>query len=340
MRQDGDVLLVAADPGDDRHDAGEGHPEQPGRLDAALRGLVDAELTEAVLRLPPRSATFAELELVHDPAYLTWLAELSAQGGGQIDADTRASAGSWDTACRTAGGGLAALDALMAGLGIAAFVLGRPPGHHATRHQAMGFCLINHVAVTAAALAERGERVAIIDWDVHHGNGTQDIFWNDPRVMYVSVHQWPLYPGTGRPEERGAGAGWGATLNLPMPPRTTGDAYLALFDEVVAPCVARFAPTWVLISAGFDAHRDDPLAEMLLTAGDFADLTNRVLALAGGAGRTIAFLEGGYSPPALQASVGACAAALVGAPFRPEASSSGGAGHARVAPYRAAFVDE
>jgi acetoin utilization deacetylase AcuC-like enzyme len=240
----------------------------------------------------------------------------------------------------TAGAGLVAAEGLIAGSGTAAFVLGRPPGHHARRDQGMGFCLINNVAVTAAALANRGERVVIIDWDVHHGNGTQDIFWTDPRVLYISIHQWPLYPGTGRSDERGAGPGIGTTVNLPMPPRTTGDSYLALFDEVITPFVERFAPTWVLISAGFDAHRDDPLGEMLLTAGDYADVAGRTVALAPHSGRTIAFLEGGYDLDALGLSAGACAAALLGEHVRPEPPSSGGAGLSRIPGYRTRFIEE
>lgn len=338
--QDGSMLLVAANALHDDHDTGDGHPEHPGRLRAALQGIASAGISDGVVELQARPATHAELVAVHDSGYLDALADLCAEGGGHLDPDTAASPGSWDTALLTAGAGLVAAEALSAGKGAAAFVLGRPPGHHATRAQAMGFCLINNVAVTAAALAERGERVAIIDWDVHHGNGTQDIFWSDPRVLYVSVHQWPLYPGTGRSDERGAGGGVGTTINLPMPPRTTGDAYLALFDEVITPCVERFGPTWVLVSAGFDAHRDDPLGEMLLTAGDYADLTRRSISLAPRSGRTIAFLEGGYGLEGLRLSVGACAAALVGQDFRPEPASSGGAGVTRVPGYRARFVEE
>ena len=181
----------------------------------------------------------------------------------------------------TAGAGLATVDALRANDGAAALVLGRPPGHHATRDVGMGFCLVNNIAVAAATLTAAGDRVAIIDWDVHHGNGTQDIFWSEPSVLYVSIHQSPLYPGTGRASERGDGEAWGTSINLPLPPGATGDVYLALFDEVVIPSVERFGATWVLISAGFDAHRDDPLADMGLTSGDFADLTARVASLAG-----------------------------------------------------------
>ena len=247
-------------------------PEAPARLVTAVAALGDIPDRDAIVRLPPRLASPAELARVHDPGYLEALADLCAAGGGSLDPDTPVSPGSWETALMTAGAGLAAVDALRANDGAAAMVLGRPPGHHATRDTGMGFCLVNNVAVAAAALAAAGERVAVIDWDVHHGNGTQDIFWADPSVLYVSVHQWPLYPGTGRPDERGGGPAWGTNLNLPLPPGATGDVYLALFDEVVTPSVERFGATWVLISAGFDAHRDDPLANMGLTAGDFADL--------------------------------------------------------------------
>ena len=309
---DGGTLLISAHPDLDDHDPGDGHPEQPGRLCAAVAGLRVPSLAGAIEWLDPRRALRGELSVVHDTGYLDGLMDMCVVGGGQIDPDTVASGGSWDTALLTAGGGLQAIDALSAGRGDAAFVLGRPPGHHAGRAVGMGFCLVNNVAVAAATLAGRGERVAVVDWDVHHGNGTQDIFWSDPSVLYVSIHQWPLYPGTGQPEERGTGPGRGTTVNLPMPAGATGDSYLALFDEVVLPCLDRFGPTWVLVSAGFDAHRDDPLGDMGLTAGDFADVTGRLLSVARRRGRLVLFLEGGYDLPALGASVGACAARLVG----------------------------
>ncbi len=334
------MTLLLATPEEDRHDAGPGHPEQPARLVAALEGLQRAPVRDAVVRLPPRLASRAELALVHGPGYLEALADLCAAGGGDLDPDTRVSRGSWMTARMTAGAGLAAVEALGEGQGDAAIVLGRPPGHHAMRDVGMGFCLVNNIAVSAAALAATGERVAIIDWDVHHGNGTQDIFWTDGSVLYVSIHQWPLYPGTGRPGERGAGEGQGTTVNLPLPPQATGDVYLALFDDVIIPSVERFAPTWVLVSAGFDAHRDDPLADMRLTAGDFADLTARVAGLAPRPGRLALFLEGGYDLAALEASVAASAAQLVGSAYRPEPASSGGAGLAIVANYRSQRFDD
>jgi acetoin utilization deacetylase AcuC-like enzyme len=195
----------------------------------------------------------------------------------------------------------------------------------------MGFCLLNNVAVAAAAIADGGERVVIVDWDVHHGNGTQDIFWDDPRVLYVSTHQWPAYPGTGRASETGGPGAPGLTVNVPLPPGATGDVALAAIDEVVAPEVEAFAPDWVLISAGFDAHRDDPLADLAWSAADFADLTQRVAGFVSRPGRVVAFLEGGYDLAALSRSVGATVADLAGATFRPEPATNGGPGRDAVA---------
>jgi acetoin utilization deacetylase AcuC-like enzyme len=165
-----------------------------------------------------------------------------------------------------------------------------------------------------------------VDFDVHHGNGTQDIFWNDPRVLYISTHKWPLYPGTGRIDETGGTGAPGLTVNVPLPAGATGDVLLRCADEVMAPAVDRFDPTWVLVSAGFDAHRDDPLADLRLTAGDFADLTARVVRFAPRAGRTVLVLEGGYDLDALRLSVGASLAAVLDRPYRPEGASSGGPG--------------
>jgi acetoin utilization deacetylase AcuC-like enzyme len=317
------MLVCSAHEELDHHDSGPGHPENAERLSAAVSGLREVD-PEAIEWLPPRAATLEEMASAHDRDYLDGLKRICEAGGGQIDPDTFVSSGSWDTACLTAGAGLAAVDALRNGQGRAAFVLGRPPGHHATRDHGMGFCLVNNVAVAAATLASAGERVAIFDWDVHHGNGTQDIFWEDPSVLYVSMHQWPLYPGTGRPRERGEGAGKGTTLNLPLPPGTTGGTYLELMDDVVIPTIERFGPTWLLVSAGFDAHRRDPLGDMALTSGDFADLTGRLVGMSGLGGRLLLFLEGGYDPEAVRMSVGACAARLVGQRYRPEPASGDG----------------
>jgi acetoin utilization deacetylase AcuC-like enzyme len=195
----------------------------------------------------------------------------------------------------------------------------------------MGFCLVNNVAVAAASLAEAGERVLIVDWDVHHGNGTQDAFWDDPRVLYASVHQSPLYPGTGLRSEVGGGSAAGLTVNVPVPPGATGDVVRRAVEEVVAPAAERFSPTFVLISAGFDAHRADPLADLALSSGDFAALAVSVGQLAPGAGRVAIFLEGGYDLDALTSSVRATLGALLERPAADERPTSGGPGAEAVA---------
>jgi len=320
----GTVLLVAHTDGH-AHDTGRGHPERPARLDAVLRGVGDAGVGDALVSVTPRAATRAELEAVHSAGYLDAVEAFCHRGGGALDPDTVASPGSWETAVVAAGAGIDASERLRAGEADAAFIAVRPPGHHATRQRAMGFCLINNVAVTAAAVAGAGERVLIVDYDAHHGNGTQDAFWSDPRVMYVSLHQWPFYPGTGAAEDTGAGAGAGSTVNFPLPAGATGDVYLSAFDEVIAPVAERFKPTWVVISAGFDGHRADPLCGMALASGDFNDLTARICDLVP-AGRRLVVLEGGYDLTALADSAGSCVAALAGEGVRSEAATNGGPG--------------
>jgi acetoin utilization deacetylase AcuC-like enzyme len=198
----------------------------------------------------------------------------------------------------------------------------------------MGFCLFNNVAVTAAALVAAGERVAIVDWDVHHGNGTQEIFWDNPNVLYVSTHQWPAYPHTGRMGETGGDDAPFTNLNLPLPPGSSSDAFRAGFDLLILPVIERFGPTWLLVSAGFDAHRSDPLADLALTAADYADLTT-LLTAAVPTGRLCLFLEGGYDLDALALSSGASIAAAIGLDYRPEAPSrSAGVGLSQVSQAR------
>lgn len=306
------------------HDSGRGHPERPARLRAVDEGIDAAGLRAAVTPVVPTPASFEAMSRVHTERYLRALEEFCRTGGGAIDGDTHVGAASWEAARLAAGAGLEVVDALRAGRGDIGFCAVRPPGHHATTNRAMGFCLVNNVAVVAADLAARGERVAIVDYDAHHGNGTQDIFWSDPNVFYVSMHEWPLYPGTGAMSDVGEGPGLGSTLNLPFPPGTTGETYRRAVEEVVGPVLESWGPTWLLISAGFDGHRRDPLCDLGLSSGDFADMTSVLLGLVP-RGRTLLYLEGGYDLEALTTSVGSVlSAALDDGAFRPEPPSAGG----------------
>ena len=297
-----------------------------------LDGAHTAGVRDALVPIEARPATRAELETVHPPGYLDALEGFCLHGGGHLDADTTACEASWSAALRAAGAGLDAAERLRNGEGDAAFVVVRPPGHHAVQRRAMGFCLVNNVAVMAATLAEAGERVMIVDYDAHHGNGTQEIFWDDPRVTYVSLHEWPQYPGTGARSDVGAGPARGKTVNIPVPSGTTGDRYLQAFDEIVVPLAERVKPTWLIVSAGYDGHVADPLCDLALSAGDYGEMTSRLTRLVP-TGRLIAVLEGGYDLDALTNCAGATVAALAGAgtgACRPEPLTSGGAGRAEV----------
>jgi acetoin utilization deacetylase AcuC-like enzyme len=294
------------------HDTGP-HVENASRLVA-----IDVEFERrGLLRdrpdIPFTAAPDDALARVHDPRYIAGVRQFAADGGGWLDADTAVSPRSVEAAALAAGAGIAAVDAALDGRARRGFVLARPPGHHATPTRGMGFCLFNTTAVAAAHALDRGlERVLIVDWDVHHGNGTQDIFYDTDQVLFASVHQWPFYPGTGAASERGSGRGEGFTINLPLAAGAGDETYADLFDRIVIPAAAAYQPELVLISAGFDAHARDPLGGMRLTDEGFAALARRVVGIADeyADGRVVAVLEGGYDPPALAASVVATLAAL------------------------------
>jgi len=293
------------------HNAGPGHPESPARLQAVLEAL-DADHFAMLDRIEAPRAAREQLARVHDPALIDEIFACAPQQGyARLDADTAMCPDSLEAALRAAGAACAAVDALMDGRDTRAFCAVRPPGHHATHDTAMGFCLFNNVAVGAAHALARGlERVAIVDFDVHHGNGTQDIFWRDARVLYASTHQWPLYPGTGAREERGAGN----IVNAPLPPRAGSGEFRAAMNATVLPALHAFQPQLVIVSAGFDAHRLDPLADLALEAADYAWVTRELVEIAQkySSGRVLSSLEGGYSLSALRDSTAAHVAALMG----------------------------
>ena len=320
------MLAVASIADLDRHITRARHPERQARLSAAVGGVLDAGLEAAIVAVQVVAATTEDAARVHDRSYLDHLREFCQAGGGSIDPDTDTSIGSWDTAMLAAGAGLSTLSALDRGEAQVGLVLVRPPGHHALVDRSMGFCLLNNIAISAAALTARGERVLIVDWDVHHGNGTQAIFWDDPNVLFVSSQLDNHWPFSGGVHETGGPGAPGRTINFPLPHGATGDILLRAFDEVVAPVVQDFRPTWVLISAGFDSHRDDPLGGLGFSAGDFALFVTRLRQFAPQDGRTVLFLEGGYDLDALRLSVGATVNAILGGAKAFEAPTNGGPG--------------
>jgi acetoin utilization deacetylase AcuC-like enzyme len=296
------------------HDTGAYHPENPQRLHAIMSQLRGSTLWSEYLQLEVRPADEDSLILVHPPRYLEILRRAAREAPVALDPDTPVSRESYRAAIIAAGATLAAVDAVMTGRARNAFAAVRPPGHHAYAERAGGFCLINHVAVAARhAQREHGvERVLIVDWDAHHGNGTQAIFYDDPSVLYFSTHQYPFYPGTGAANETGRGAGEGYTVNVPLAAGTSEGEIVRIYRERLVPAAEQFKPELVLISAGFDSHRDDPLAHLGLTERGYAELTEIVLNIAAtyAQGRLVSVLEGGYNPQALARSVAAHLEAL------------------------------
>jgi acetoin utilization deacetylase AcuC-like enzyme len=279
------------------HRAPAGHPERPARAEAVRDALFAAGIRDRGTHIAIRPARDEELARVHSPAYLDELTKAVPGRTGWLDPDTYFSPGTWDAALAAAGSVSELTTRVLTGELSSGLAVVRPPGHHAEADKAMGFCLINNVAVAAAAARAAGAaRVAILDWDVHHGNGTQQIFWDDPNVMYLSVHQFPFYPGTGAPGEIGGSAARGATVNVGLPAGSGDREYLAAFDHVFLPALRRFKPDIILVSAGFDAHHADPLAAMRVTRMGFTGMAARMRALADevAGGRWVVALEGGY----------------------------------------------
>jgi acetoin utilization deacetylase AcuC-like enzyme len=310
------MTAFIADPQCLNHDTGFGHPERPARFTAVLDGLKSAGLIDQLLRLPPRPVVAEDLHLAHGARYLVIAEhEITSKLPQLSTGDTTICPASWDAARVAAGSALAAVDAVLEGKAANAFCLVRPPGHHATADEGMGFCILNNIALAARHAQRRHglKRVLIVDWDVHHGNGTQDIFYGDGSVFFFSTHQWPWYPGTGRASETGEGSGKGTTLNCPLP---AGSGRAAIFDAVekqLVPAMVDFRPELVLISAGFDSRVDDPLGRFTLTDEDFADLTKMVRGIADqhAQGRVVSMLEGGYNLAGLASAATAHVSALL-----------------------------
>ena len=304
--------LLFTDPGYRRHRNGTGHPERPERLDA-IEALLARTPFSALPRRAPEACGEAQLEHVHTRAHIARVRALAAGGGGALDADTAVSPASYDVARLAAGGALGAVDAVLRGEAPVAVALVRPPGHHAGPGYGMGFCLFNNAALAARHAIEvhRVSRVLILDWDVHHGNGTQDVFYRDPSVVVCSLHQEDWYPGTGPLEEVGEGPGEGTTINVPLPAGVGDGGYAHLWEELVLPLVRAASPGLVVLSAGYDAHHADPLGGMRLTSDGFGRLS-RLLREAAGQTPIAVLLEGGYDLDGLPRSLAATLEGLTG----------------------------
>ena len=310
------MTALVADSSCTRHDSGEGHPESPRRFLAVANALSEAGLTAKMKTLEPVQPTREDLLTVHTAGYID-LAEREIRGGvDQLSTgDTSVGPESWDAAMHAAGSGFAAIDAVLTGQVPNAFCIVRPPGHHASQARGMGFCVVNNIALAARRAQKKHGlgKVLIVDWDVHHGNGTQDIFYEDSSVFFFSTHQSPWYPGTGAADETGAGKGQGTTLNCPFPAFSGRKEILGAFRDRLLPAAEKFKPELVLISAGFDSRIDDPLGHFTLSDDDFAELTRMMKEFAARecGGRVVSMLEGGYALAGLASAATAHVRALM-----------------------------
>ena len=289
-----------------KHDTGQ-HVENAGRLEAIISHLEQTQLKQQLTLIKPRAASIEELTLVHEKQHISHIQDIAQRGGGWLDADTVMSPNSYEVALYAAGGAMRATEAVMNGEVNSAFALVRPPGHHATPQRATGFCLFNNVAIAAKYALDKYnvEHIAIIDFDVHHGNGTQDTFYDDPQILYISTHQYPFYPGTGAVYDTGIGAAKGTTINIPLPVGCGDTEYLQAFEQIIVPAVRHFKPQIILVSAGYDAHWADGLALMQVSITGFDQMVTIIKTLAEElcSGHLVFTLEGGYNVTALAASI-------------------------------------